>query len=52
MKRKLAKHVFDTVRGVSLGVGQGISKGRAKMEAATKALGYLEENGFPQQGQD
>lgn len=52
MKRRLAKHSFDTVRGVSLGVGKGISKGRAKMEAATKALEYLEENGFPQQGQD
>lgn len=41
--------MFATVRGITLGVGEGIAKNRAKAAAATKALEYLIENGLPQQ---
>ena len=46
-----AKQVFATVRGVNLGVGQGLAKNRARSVAAEQALHYLTENGLPQQQQ-
>ena len=51
---KLAKHAFATVRGVSLGKGEGVAKNRAKSAAAVKALDHLKEKGLPppQQQQD
>lgn len=48
---KLAKHAFATVRGVSLGEGEGVAKNRAKSAAAEKALDHLKEKGLPQQQQ-
>ncbi|KAI9467312.1 hypothetical protein BJY52DRAFT_62176 [Lactarius psammicola] len=34
-------------RGVTLGKGQGLSKGLAKRDAAEKALTYLRQNSLP-----
>ncbi|KAF8270954.1 hypothetical protein EI94DRAFT_1698454 [Lactarius quietus] len=40
-------HATAKLRDVSLGVGQGVAKNRAKGEAAEQALKYLQENGLP-----
>ena len=47
MKRKPTNRIFALVRGVTLGSGQGITKGRAKRAAAEQALNYLHVNGLP-----
>ncbi|KAN0128589.1 hypothetical protein V8E53_013634 [Lactarius tabidus] len=44
-------HATAKLRGFELGVGEGVSKGRAKMAAAEQALDYLKENSLPQQQQ-
>ena len=48
MRCKLAERIFALVRGDTLGMGHGISKGMAKRMAAKQALIRLRQNGLPQ----
>ncbi|KAH9173363.1 hypothetical protein EDB89DRAFT_2068821 [Lactarius sanguifluus] len=41
-------HAIANLRNVTLGSGQGVSKGLAKRAAAEQALAYLNEHGIPE----